>query len=217
MPARLAGAAERCDDPRAGTLTGYRHHMTKRKNDKTHLPCQACRNASADAKYRYINKRIMNGSRPRGGPDGKPGRSTYLGGHISIDATGTRRRLQALGIMGYGWQAISARTGLAANNLGEVAQGKITRLRSNTVEKIKALYDELSMVHPENTRGAKMIRNRFAKRGWAPPLCWDEESIENPEAWPQGWNIIKTRKWIVHHGTPAMREAFDSIYGPRPR
>jgi hypothetical protein len=196
--------------------------MKIRSKDKTHLPCVACRHAATSRVQDYKKRRILNGGRVRGGHWTVPGRNSFIGGHLSADSTGTRRRLQALGIMGYGWENLSERTGLAANNLGEIAKAKIPRIRQETADKIKALYDELSMHPREETRGVKMIKNRLMRHGWVGPLAWDDETIDDPYGLPSGlskqdlWHwycngttLHERMEWVLEHGFPKP------VYGKR--
>lgn len=46
---------------------------------------------------------------------------------------------------------------------------------------MRDLYDELSMVRPEGTY-AGITRRQAARRGWLPPLAWDDDLLDVPEA-----------------------------------
>jgi transcriptional regulator with XRE-family HTH domain len=112
-----------------------------------------------------------------------------LAGTVSVDATGTRRRIQALVAMGWSQSKIAARLGVAPTNLGTTMSGK--QVHAATARAVRALYDELwNQPPPEDTHhdkiAASRARNLARSRGWAPPLAWDDETIDDPRARPHG-------------------------------
>jgi hypothetical protein len=112
-----------------------------------------------------------------------------LGAGARIDATATRRRLQALVCCGYSQQALAARLGVPGN-FRAVTAGLVT---AATARAVAALYDELwDVPPPESTHhtriSASRARNYARARGWAPPLAWDDDTIADPDASPaEGW------------------------------
>ena len=54
------------------------------------------------------------------------------------------------------------------------------RVQRRTAEKVARLYDELSMVAGPSTRATTEAK----RKGWAPPLAWDEEDLDDPAAKP---------------------------------
>lgn len=102
-----------------------------------------------------------------------------LGPGAHVDATGVRRRLQALHALGWGWAAL-------ARELESVPIQVRSTLTADTVtakwaRRVIAAYDRLSMVRPEG-KYAQRARNRSARRGWLPPLAWDDEFLDLPDA-----------------------------------
>lgn len=211
MAKRLSGAPARCKDPYVGTPTGYRHHIEKRRVNKRHRPCLACRAAITAHHEWYKKRRILNGATVDVGQGYR-----LRGGEFWQDATGTRRQLQALGVMGYGWATLGHRLGgIAGNNLGTIARGEKKKLYPATVAKVKALYDELSMLPPEETREVKVVKTRLRRNGWVGPLAWDDETIGDPYALPMGlsdqalWDWYckaasdcERIEWVLEHGVP---------------
>lgn len=109
-----------------------------------------------------------------------------------VPATGTRRRIQALYRMGWTGQHIADRLGVAHSQISIIQRGRQVVLRS-TAERMVAVYDQMSM-----TPGPSLITRQYAiRRGWAPPLAWDDDCIDDPAAKPDG--IVKPRKRIVLH------------------
>lgn len=105
--------------------------------------------------------------------------------HALVDATGTRRRLQALVALGYSLASL-ARPNIDA---WRVARG--TLVFEATRAAVATLYDELSECPPETgtreQRASVTRSQRFARaQGWAPPIAWDPDSLDDPEATPCG-------------------------------
>lgn len=103
-----------------------------------------------------------------------------------LDATGTRRRIQAL--MRNGWSM-----GLLAGRLGCTRQALRSKLyRGDRVTRVtaavvRALYDELwDQAPPEGNRferrNATMARRYAQERGWPVPLAWSDDEIDDPQA-----------------------------------
>lgn len=91
---------------------------------------------------------------------------------------GGRRRLQALMAMGWRHQDLAPLLGLNTSNIVHQPGEWFTKSRHDA---IKELYDRLW-----DKRGpASLVSlNRIAKAGYAPPLAWDDESIDDPKAVP---------------------------------
>lgn len=99
-----------------------------------------------------------------------------------IDSTGTARRLQALVAIGYTqtylWDRI---TGDAKRqNMAYVIRQQRPTVNAQTARKVAELYNKLSMTPGPSERA----RRKAAYYGWAPPLAWDEDEIDSPEAHP---------------------------------
>lgn len=212
MARKIAGKApKRCRSKFAGTPTGYRHHQLKRQTNKRHLICDACRDAIRIHHADYRKRRILAGA--------KVDFHTHsmIGGNLMVDAAGTRRRLMALSALGYGWNEIGRRLGQNGTNVGFTAL-KRQWVYKTTHEKVKALYDELSMVPAEKTREVKVVLTRSARKGFLPPLAWDDETIDDPYTLPEGlehrqahlwfWGAaseVEKIEWVLEHGLAVTR------------
>jgi hypothetical protein len=99
-----------------------------------------------------------------------------------VDSTGTARRLQALVALGYPQTYLWDRlTGDAKRqNCHHLLMQARPTVNARTARKVAELYDELSMTPGPSDRS----RRKAVYRGWAPPLAWDEDEIDNPEAHP---------------------------------
>lgn len=105
-----------------------------------------------------------------------------------IDPTGTQRRLQALAALGWPQETLGARLGMRTADIGRISRGEPTRVRSVVAERVCQLYDELSMTPGPSTLSVQRAR----AKGWAPPLAWDDEAIDDPTATPTG--AIRARR-----------------------
>lgn len=98
-----------------------------------------------------------------------------------VDPTGSRRRVQALAAIGWPLGMICLRMGLVSSKPPRfLYEGKTISVRS--AEAIARIYDELSMTPGPSTS----TRKRALRKGWPPPLAWDDDSIDDPEAKPAG-------------------------------
>lgn len=94
----------------------------------------------------------------------------------AVPSVGTIRRIQALQAIGWSIPMIGP-------------ERRLTRiLNGNGMTTIDAyrfvlgVYDRLSMTPGPSDQG----RNRAKRFGLLPPLCWDDESIDDPDARPAG-------------------------------
>lgn len=104
-----------------------------------------------------------------------------------VDGTGTRRRLQALCAIGWTFIEIGRRYGMTRQGVRELAYAET--VRDDTAERVRRIYDDLSMRVPEPRSGyergsAIKARNHAARMGWPPPLAWDDEDLDRPDARP---------------------------------
>ena len=102
--------------------------------------------------------------------------------------TGIARRLQALTAIGWTSEALADAIGWDYRNFHRLIAGT-QRVLPDTAAKVAALYDELwDRLPPQNTpdqrRAATRSRNRAARRGWPPPLAWDDDTIDDPDTKP---------------------------------
>lgn len=97
-----------------------------------------------------------------------------------VDGIGTRRRLQALAAIGWTYAEIAARIGKNTPAVQRVAQGCDPRVRTVTAEAIRRVYEQLSMTPGPST----LVRGYATRHGWPPPLAWDDDLIDDPDATP---------------------------------
>ncbi|MFC0626144.1 hypothetical protein [Kribbella deserti] len=106
--------------------------------------------------------------------------------HAVLTPVGMIRRIQALHHMGYGCTAIAAEANCHRESLQEALRGRehaSTRLRAA----IAAVYDRLwDIPCSDDPRFTTRAKNRAVQLGWAPAMAWDDDTIDDPTARPQG-------------------------------
>lgn len=120
-----------------------------------------------------------------------------LGATVHVDGTGTRRRLQAL--VAIGWSVSELGRRLSMDNVHRTI--KTERVNAGTARAVRALYDQLWDTPPQPaTRWERAAVSRVhadARRaGWAPPLAWDDDTIDDPAATPDLGASTDTRRRV---------------------
>lgn len=107
---------------------------------------------------------------------------------VRIDATGTRRRLQALVAMGWPFTALGPEFGLHPRPFTDLARA--TTCTAGTARKIATGYRRLATT-PPGDRGIPapvqaLARRVAARNNWVSPAAWDniDDPNEKPEACP---------------------------------
>lgn len=123
-----------------------------------------------------------------------------LGAAVSVDATGTHRRLHALVAAGWPQGRLAVRLGVAPSNFCAIMRRPQVSVR--TVRLASALYEELWRADPRqhgvDNQAYARARNHALSHGWAPAGAWDDDEIDDPEAFPD---------WTGLCGTPQGRQA----------
>ena len=118
-----------------------------------------------------------------------------MGAAIPVDATGTRRRLQALVAAGWPQARLAERLGMMPSNFGVTLNSE--QVLASTERAVRALYDQLwrrdPREHGVDARAYSRARNQAADRRWAPAGAWDDDVIDDPASFPD---------WTGHCGTP---------------
>lgn len=113
-------------------------------------------------------------------------------GSSRVDSTGTVRRLQALVAAGWPQEDLAERLGMAASNFGNLVRGARDQCTASRAKDVAALFAELQLLSGPSDRA----RQRAQKRGWALPLEWDEDTIDDPDAEPvrAAWTPASARE-----------------------
>lgn len=120
-----------------------------------------------------------------------------LGGHTTTDATGTRRRLQALVAAGWPQAHLARRLLMSPSNMSLILTVSEERVFVATARAVRALYDEWWNADPQahgvTLQAFSRARNHARAVAWAPAGAWDEDRIDDPAAIPD---------WTGKCGTP---------------
>lgn len=124
-------------------------------------------------------------------------------------AIGAQRKMQALYAIGHGQLAISTASGMNVATISHLVNGRYSKIDGRTEAKADIAYKELA----ESRGTSKRAIGRARKSRWAPPAAWDDDTISNPNAFPDWTGHCGTdRGWWTHRLTdipacPACEEA----------
>lgn len=110
----------------------------------------------------------------------------YNNGHRiqpRVPSIGAARRIQALSVLGWGPKELGDRSGVNYRSLRRI--GHYPRISLQLHLKVEALYQNLSDIPAPDTPWNAIIRERALAAGWVPPIAWDEDTIDDPQATPQ--------------------------------
>ncbi|NUP52302.1 MAG: hypothetical protein HOW97_34015 [Catenulispora sp.] len=97
-----------------------------------------------------------------------------------INATGSIRRVRALMAIGHACKTIQKAAGLDHSVIWELVNARTDQIHASTAHKIRAAYKQLAYVQGGSVRS----RRRAEREGWASPLRWDDDLIDDPTAEP---------------------------------
>lgn len=157
------------DDARHGTYAGAVQHWLN--SEKACDPC-------ARAGSRYRQERILR---------------ALSGNAATVPAVGSLRRIQALHALGWTGPQIAEAADISINTMRSIGYHDSGTVRTTTAAKIDAAYERLAMVRPEG-KYADRARRMARRRGWAPPLAFD--NIDDPSERPDdaGYRPVKNRE-----------------------
>lgn len=117
-----------------------------------------------------------------------------------VDPTGTRRRLQALVTRGWTLTSLATRLGMNTSNFGRVIHPTGGDVSHHTATRVRDLYDTPWDATPPAGTSTDRARRYAERRNWAPPLAWDDDTIDDPAATPdRGAPVRPGRGQPVEH------------------
>ena len=137
---------------------------------------------------------------------------------LLIPTVGIYRRIRALQRIGYSQKALADLCGRSEPWIDNVMRA--TKVRRATADIIHRLYDAHSMIVPVGKTKAEKAgitrARRYAERqGWPPPLAWDDETIDDPNASPAGsGDAGVTEPFLSRHDPEAVEAA---VRGEKPK
>lgn len=108
-----------------------------------------------------------------------------LGSKAVVDATGTRRRLQALVAIGWSMAELGRRLNMSASNFASfiAAEHIIARNACRVRDLYEQMWDQAPPEdNPRQRNTASRARNHARNAGWPPPMAWDDDTIDLPES-----------------------------------
>lgn len=129
-----------------------------------------------------------------------------------VDASGTRRRLEALQAVGWSLAEIAPLCGVSRRTLHGVMDRPAVQV--GTARAVRDVYSKLWDQEPPTftdaqRRSVDLTRRRAAQQGWLPPAAWEDELLDQPDE--QMWAVLNTRvaKWRLADLRRAA-ESFDA-------
>ncbi|WPH57756.1 hypothetical protein [Mycobacterium phage WXIN] len=101
-----------------------------------------------------------------------------------VDSIGTVRRIRALIAIGYSCTELAKRLDSDTNVVSILSTGRRKQTTAEFASRVEKQFQALQMEIPPESQGSKKAIARARERGWAPPLAWDEDSIDDLRAKP---------------------------------
>lgn len=164
-----------CPAARHGRYWAYNHHR--------------CRCPDAITEWRARRRAAYHGTLPPG----------------YVDATGTRRRLQALAVEGWSIVRLAELTGLSERSLFSALYDR-DRVQVGTARAVAAVYQRIA--GQGGAPGGANIAGRARRRGWHDCYAWPDHTIDDPAATPQLVDPLHVDQVAVDRaldGDPAIR------------
>ncbi|MEU2566579.1 helix-turn-helix domain-containing protein [Streptomyces althioticus] len=115
--------------------------------------------------------------------------------HRRTDATGTVRRTRALMARAHACRTISKACGVDHSVLSELLAGRIDVVTIALARRVDNGFRQLAGSTGDSVRSL----NRARREGWAPPVAWDDDTIDDPNAHPEWTGHCGTdRGWWIH-------------------
>lgn len=105
-----------------------------------------------------------------------------------VETVGLQRRVNALRAAGWGIEAQNRILGcLGSTRLRNISKGRAHLVHFNGAQALKAMYDKLKDVDPiqYGIPPADVKRTKAYAKDLAPPACWDDDTIDDPDAYPE--------------------------------
>lgn len=104
-----------------------------------------------------------------------------------VPAIGAERRLQGLSLLGWTVEMIANETGLSVNTLYPIRRGERDKINARIDALIRDAAERLQLKKLQH--GSKYVQagiDRYVDPGWAPLMAWDDDTIDDPDARPEG-------------------------------
>ena len=148
-----------------------------------------------------------------------PANPGLLADGAKIHPAGTARRIKALATLGWSVNRLAAEGGMDRQVLDQALHGK--DVTAGTARAVAALYERLwdqpapGRDHRERISVSRTI-NRAKASQWAPPLAWDDEMIDDPEARPNKGVALRQREGTAFDEVAVQRAMHGDKVALRP-
>lgn len=109
-----------------------------------------------------------------------------------VPKIGTTRRLEALMRVGHTARIIGDRAGLTEHHVQNLRNGRNPTVTAEIALAVARAYDDLWDT-PAVGPMANRLRTNAERLGYAPPMAWDDDTIDNPDALPYVKDPRRTR------------------------
>lgn len=106
--------------------------------------------------------------------------------HSLVPAIGAVRRLRALYAIGYTAAELADKVDLCHDTVRQLINGSLDELIALRLGPICSTFERLQMTPAPPSVNATRSILRAQRNGWHPPLAWDEDAIDDPNAQPRG-------------------------------
>lgn len=124
-------------------------------------------------------------------------------GGAKLDPRTTSRRLQALFASGWTGLVLAPLIGMDNRNMGTLVRGQVRYVYAVTAKEIADLYDKLQyedpVAHGVSEASASRGRIESRRKGWAPTWAWDDDTIDDPHAFPEWTGACGTEEGYRIH------------------
>lgn len=105
---------------------------------------------------------------------------------VGLDATGTKRRIGARAAQGWTLTHQARELGMSIHNISDLMRQKWVTPRM--AQRVADVYDRMCWQLPPDPDSPAAKRSRLwaARHGYPVPLAWDDETIDDPAASPEG-------------------------------
>lgn len=118
-----------------------------------------------------------------------------------LNATGSVRRIDALRAKGYPKDYLAAYIGVQHQNLPPGVGGS-KWIYPAMATKVREMYEKLRETDPRDLcteTGVRRAEMRAARLGLISPDCWDDDTIDDPDAFPEHTGHCGTQEgWLSH-------------------
>lgn len=119
------------------------------------------------------------------------------------NGVGTARRMQALMARGFSLSVTADLLGVSEQWAWQLAIHRFPMTLTRTAKAVADMYEKFQHVDPVDYGLSKFAISRAksaaSKRGYAPPECWDEDTIDDPQAVPEYTGMCGTEAgWLTH-------------------